>query len=105
MLLAKGARDRLEPTLLPLHGLGLTPTPRGQDLLLLDVRRLLGLGRVIYPYDGASLGLELKRVRLEAGDRGIKLGEIHRVCFVCTRAWRVLTRTGHVFLLTQSRWH
>jgi len=82
VLLAEGATSCLEPTLLSLHGLGLTPAPGGRDCagFLFTVCRLLRLRRFVDAHDGASLRLELERMRLEAGDRGVKLSKVHGVC-------------------------
>jgi len=82
VLLAKAPRERLEPALLPLQRLGLTPkSGPGDDPALFD--RVIGccfarLGRFVYPHNLVALRLELERASLEARSGGFELGKVHR---------------------------
>jgi hypothetical protein len=82
VLLAKVPTGCLEPALFPLHGLGVTPAPGGRDGagFLFTVCRLVRLGRLIDMHECVALSLELECACLEAGDRGVELGKVHRVC-------------------------
>jgi hypothetical protein len=83
VLLAKLPNDRLEPTLLPLHGLGATPARGGRDYPtphFVAMRRFQWLGRVVNLYYCGTLRLEFEGPRLEARSRSFELGEVHRFC-------------------------
>jgi hypothetical protein len=100
VLLAKVPVGRLEPTLLPFHGLGLAPTRRRWERptrLFLDVRRLVRLGRLVYPHKRVSLRIQLNGARLEAGNRGVKLGKVHHICALVIRVCEVLDEDGTRF--------
>jgi len=98
MLLAELPTGCLEPALFPLHSLGVATVRSRKRLGFLLVCRLVRLGRLIDTHECVTLGLELERMCLEAGNRGVKLSKVHGVCgLACMTYVRCLTGTGHVF--------
>jgi len=97
VLLAEVPVGCLEPALFPLHSLGLAAVRSRKRLGLLLVCRLVRLRRLIDTHELVALSLEFECMCLEAGNRGVELGKVHRVCLVCTGCVRYLTGTAHVF--------
>ena len=100
MLLAEAPHHRLEPTLLPLHSLGLAPARGVRDDarlgLLFTMGRLLRLGGLVYPHKLVPLLLELEASGAVAGNRGVELEKVH--WFVC-----VVLRCSHGLTVDNTR--